>query len=422
MSSRTSQASTPSDTSEVEPPDPAKVDSVIESLRSFIEVAAWAPGEPEPDQSAVFGMADQLWEVMAENGYEERWLTDAGDGPKLVAQGLRRLPAEIANVMGRGNFSLVDGSWMKHPDPEKQAVAFASPIDVRRMKESLRCLVDGLARICGKDLLPKAPVLPTRPEHPFDDLVLAIVHLVELAEVADDANGWVTIRRRIKILWAFNVFDASMRRFRGIVQGFRSLPGGQDLDVRSEDAIDLIHTARGRAGWHLNRGDWDLYPRSVATERADGSLHIPGLRLLPDEAGQLLLLADRAKAMAARIKAQDVPRLAAESVPPIPQPDPVIDTSSEQHHVRPLPDGSDSDEVEPANLSSDILPEFRTKPLTLTKAARFLGISGNKQKPSDQLKSIMKEGNFPYDKLGRQSYVFDIRKFPKATHERIRPS
>ena len=105
-------------------------------------------------------MADQLRETMAENGYEERWLSDAGDGPQLVAQGLRRLPAEIADVMGRGNFSLVDGSWMKHPDPEMQAVAFASPIDVRRMKESLRCLEEGLARICGKDLLPKAPVLP----------------------------------------------------------------------------------------------------------------------------------------------------------------------------------------------------------------------------------------------------------------------
>jgi hypothetical protein len=75
--------------------------------------------------------------------------------------------------------------------------------------------------------------------------------------------------------------------------------------------------------------------------------------------------------------------------------------------------------VEPAK-QNPIPRERRTRPMTLSEAARFMGLSGSK--PGEQLKRQIDAGRAVAHKLSRQSYVFDVNDFPGSVQEKIRPA
>jgi hypothetical protein len=65
-----------------------------------------------------------------------------------------------------------------------------------------------------------------------------------------------------------------------------------------------------------------------------------------------------------------------------------------------------------------IAPEHRTRPLSLSKAAILLGFTGGKT-GSNRVRRAINDRTLVAEPIGRQSYVFDIRKFPSDAHSKV---
>jgi hypothetical protein len=81
-----------------------------------------------------------------------------------------------------------------------------------------------------------------------------------------------------------------------------------------------------------------------------------------------------------------------------------------------IDENSGAEALEPAR--SLIPKEHRSPPMSLTEAARKLGYRGMDQAVRKQLRSAMKAGTIAYERLSRQSIVFDLRQFPAGTARR----
>jgi hypothetical protein len=91
--------------------------------------------------------------------------------------------------------------------------------------------------------------------------------------------------------------------------------------------------------------------------------------------------------------------------------------------------GSDSDQllsshdtavqVETTRLEK-IPPELRTRPMTLQEGARLMGYTGSRI--ARQLRSAMDAEAIAYEKLTRQSFIFDRRSFPKESWPEVIPT
>ncbi|HMB06263.1 MAG TPA: hypothetical protein VKP69_21335, partial [Isosphaeraceae bacterium] len=69
-----------------------------------------------------------------------------------------------------------------------------------------------------------------------------------------------------------------------------------------------------------------------------------------------------------------------------------------------------------------ILPEHRTRPLSLTKAGRFLGITGRPKDVGKQMRRRIDSRRLLCHPQGRQYFIFDVRDFPASSHSKIKPS
>jgi hypothetical protein len=91
------------------------------------------------------------------------------------------------------------------------------------------------------------------------------------------------------------------------------------------------------------------------------------------------------------------------------------------------PHGSANCQDRVSNARFDIPPEMRTRPMTLSEAARFMGYtkgrkgSGNRA-PAQRVSDGIKRGAIPAIRRNRQTYIFHIDYFPAATLKRVSPS
>jgi hypothetical protein len=65
--------------------------------------------------------------------------------------------------------------------------------------------------------------------------------------------------------------------------------------------------------------------------------------------------------------------------------------------------------------------EHRTRPLGLGETARLMGYKGNRRSQTAKLRRLMEDGSLAFEKRTRQSYVFDLRDFPAASHAKALP-
>ncbi|NLF73684.1 MAG: hypothetical protein GX575_31985 [Candidatus Anammoximicrobium sp.] len=67
-----------------------------------------------------------------------------------------------------------------------------------------------------------------------------------------------------------------------------------------------------------------------------------------------------------------------------------------------------------------IPPGVRTRPMSKSEAARYMGYKGGPKRKAAQITAGMEKGTIPNEKINRQSYVFDIRSFPADCHHKVR--
>lgn len=63
----------------------------------------------------------------------------------------------------------------------------------------------------------------------------------------------------------------------------------------------------------------------------------------------------------------------------------------------------------------------RTRPLALSEAARLLWTSGTIKKRAERLRGLIVGGNIAFERLNRQSYVFDRGDFQSEVHNQLLP-
>jgi hypothetical protein len=80
------------------------------------------------------------------------------------------------------------------------------------------------------------------------------------------------------------------------------------------------------------------------------------------------------------------------------------------------------DEDDPEAPPGRIPPARRTRPLSISEAARLMGYRGNKKQAAKQLKSAMNAGAIAFERLSRQRYVFDRLDFPEESWPRLTPT
>ncbi|MDB2525763.1 hypothetical protein N9X53_03660 [Mariniblastus sp.] len=99
-----------------------------------------------------------------------------------------------------------------------------------------------------------------------------------------------------------------------------------------------------------------------------------------------------------------------------------LDPNSHKEISKCLQTWLDWDETQVRNNSSStqIPPEFRTKPLTKIKAARAMGKSGDKSRCVTWLSKCINDGLITAERMNRQSYIFDTRDFPSYQHSKIK--
>jgi hypothetical protein len=70
--------------------------------------------------------------------------------------------------------------------------------------------------------------------------------------------------------------------------------------------------------------------------------------------------------------------------------------------------------------ANPIPPARRTRPMTLSEAARHMAVRGSK--PAEKLKRQIDSGVTVAFPLNRQSWIFDLDDFPAASHPRVKPT
>lgn len=65
-------------------------------------------------------------------------------------------------------------------------------------------------------------------------------------------------------------------------------------------------------------------------------------------------------------------------------------------------------------LDPVIPPEHRSDAMPLSQGARKMGFTGNEKQKREKLKTAMDAGTVAYEQLGRQSFVFDKRRFKSS--------
>jgi hypothetical protein len=87
--------------------------------------------------------------------------------------------------------------------------------------------------------------------------------------------------------------------------------------------------------------------------------------------------------------------------------------------------GWESDCAEAIRIRSEQRPipgPQRTRPLAMAEAARLMGYSGNSKQRVKQLRQAMNAGLVRFEKLTRQAYVFDRRRFPAESRAKLTPT
>jgi hypothetical protein len=69
-----------------------------------------------------------------------------------------------------------------------------------------------------------------------------------------------------------------------------------------------------------------------------------------------------------------------------------------------------------------IPPARRTRPLSISEAARLMGYRGNKKQAGKKLKRAMKAGAVASEMLSRQQFIFDRSDFPEEAQPRVAPT
>jgi hypothetical protein len=122
--------------------------------------------------------------------------------------------------------------------------------------------------------------------------------------------------------------------------------------------------------------------------------------------------------------AQQAAKTASESDRPEPESKPSLEPGSESVLESKEAKPSDSErysqmatQIGDETICAGIPPQFRTRPLGVEEAAVLMGYKS--RRPARSLRSAMKRGKFPFEELTRQSYVFDVRKFPPTAQASV---
>jgi hypothetical protein len=64
----------------------------------------------------------------------------------------------------------------------------------------------------------------------------------------------------------------------------------------------------------------------------------------------------------------------------------------------------------------------RTRPMSLNEAATVMGFPGNRKGREGCLRKAMDEDIYAYEKINRQTYVFNCTDFPESSQAKIKPT
>jgi len=81
----------------------------------------------------------------------------------------------------------------------------------------------------------------------------------------------------------------------------------------------------------------------------------------------------------------------------------------------PTGDGDTTDEE-----SGPIPPEHRTRPLSISEAAHYMGFSGRPPAPRKRLARLIKDRSILFEKINRQTYIFHMEHFPEESWDKVR--
>jgi hypothetical protein len=83
-----------------------------------------------------------------------------------------------------------------------------------------------------------------------------------------------------------------------------------------------------------------------------------------------------------------------------------------------IPSAERSDSTNQAKSGCSIPSEFRTRPMSLGEAARYMGFTGPTARKN--LRSAINAGTVACEVMTRQQFIFDYRKFPEVNHDKVR--